>query len=575
MAVSQLASTMRRRVAGAFTHRSVRLLFITASVAMAAMTAVSYVTSDPGLRDDPWPQAGLALAAIGLFVVYLLGVRIAQTQTRAGRKPAPREKFAQLTLVDQYFDALRRDNRLISAQFFFQMVCKPRSRILRISERATLYTRSTSIHSTFTISAPDADSSGPMVTPLILQPKSTLLNSVKFIIGGERVSSLTQVQAIAYSAAVIRYLVSEVNEDALAIYRDQIEVRVYEILSRSDTGAVPFDSYVNRVCENIRALPGVESRHDQIIQAAILLISRLRKRYAVCVVAEFPVPAAAGSGLVATLTRTLRVSMERKMVVTRVGHRQPVQDGAGLARRFLIVTWQLVLRALDSARQTFGVQSSVISYPLDNASRTSSYHLQIQGAEGTYLASQEIVRSDPSSAGFHADHVGFQARLGQRSSHLYVRNGRSFSGHVVVNDFFERMPGSMAPAALSSFAATAIICLCAAIKLQLWGVSLQSTDLVAVLLALPAVAALWVGIENRYSALGGVLAAKVSAGVTMGSALYAAALYVIVVPEPQLERALWIGAVTVAGINLVATIGSWQLRSSVQRYFTGRRIANS
>lgn len=162
-------------------------------------------------------------------------------------------------------------------------------------------------------------------------------------------------------------------------------------------------------------------------------------------------------------------------------------------------------------------------------------------------------------------------RRGQRHSHLYVHGSADFSNRLLVNHFFERMPGSMGSATWSALAACVLIWLAAAAKVWADPASPPSpvggTDIVAVLLAFPVVIALWAGVDRPQSLLGDVLIARVTKSFTILISIAAAYTYVLGPLEWTTLLTQWLFIAGLATVNLLACASSWFLRARVHDYF--------
>jgi len=238
---------------------------------------------------------------------------------------------------------------------------------------------------------------------------------------------------------------------------------------------------------------------------------------------------------------------------------------------------------VELLRSASGIRTTKFYFPLESADRASSYHLEFQGPDGTYLANQAVLEYPSGVDAVERNSqlpVIFQKRLGQRHAHLYVRGGRRFESRYVRYTFFERMPGSVGPAAVSAFAAWVVIWI--AVLSSGGGFATPpagpTSDLVAVLFAFPPIAAAWAGVGVQGGLRGGVLVARASLGVTILLSSLAALLYLIGPLEFDDEgwlawltaRVQW-GLVTgAATINFIAALGSWFFRALTVHVFIRR-----
>jgi hypothetical protein len=107
------------------------------------------------------------------------------------------------------------------------------------------------------------------------------------------------------------------------------------------------------------------------------------------------------------------------------------------------------------------------------------------------------------------------------------------------------------------------------------------TDLVAVLLAVPAIASAWAGFDSSKGVFGGVLSSKVSQIFTMLLSLFGAAWY-IEGPHPKqsdfheywLNRPgseIWVLIVSASLYAFLLSASSWLLRAHTYRHFINNK----
>jgi hypothetical protein len=136
------------------------------------------------------------------------------------------------------------------------------------------------------------------------------------------------------------------------------------------------------------------------------------------------------------------------------------------------------------------------------------------------------------------------------------------------------VPGSIASATLSALAATAIIWIAAFSQL---GVSNGSnSDLVAVLLAVPAVMGAWSGFDRGSGLFGGTLVARICSILTIVVSLLAAIYFILGPKDGETETAailtrpgavVWMCLGSATTLILLSAILSWSMRSLVQARF--------
>jgi hypothetical protein len=173
-------------------------------------------------------------------------------------------------------------------------------------------------------------------------------------------------------------------------------------------------------------------------------------------------------------------------------------------------------------RLGIGVRPSQVTIPVDLAMTSGSYHLRINGPSEKYVVEQ-ILRcakcrqrlDDPQTHPVppcdHAPgesertHFHLRGRFGQSFTHLYMRGfadpGHRSSRYELLVRFNETPPGSRAAAAITALAAVIFIWVIGHLSSNHETVS--NSDLPAILLALPAISASWIGLSANGEALVG------------------------------------------------------------------------
>jgi hypothetical protein len=155
------------------------------------------------------------------------------------------------------------------------------------------------------------------------------------------------------------------------------------------------------------------------------------------------------------------------------------------------------------ARLLLGIQSSALEIPIVDAGRAQTYNLTVQAPQGMYIARQTISIPAETLAGSNEANVPYpyyrmRRRRGYAFTHLYARD---LPGDVLNADaslrieFLEIPPGSSLRAGIAALAAMVLV----------WTISYLightaeggfDSDLPALLLAFPASAAAWLGLDS-------------------------------------------------------------------------------
>ena len=508
-----------------------------------------------GVSMSGWPQVAIlgtaALSVIGCIIVFVFYVRVTFLyQTRSARPNGERSLEFDTDEIVREADKIFRNLDAARVLLFYDMVAQPAGLTERISETVEPLTRSIFVRTTYTIAVPREIHSGELVLPIKRQAKGKLETGLKFLgPGGERISSLSQLGTNIYLVAVIRFLVWTVGKKALNDYQKYLEPDVVKAIASPANSPAAKSVVGDEFSRKLWNLKDPDKFKYTLHLVEHLIVMSAEDQF-ICIARDY---VGIADGEHSALGRRLRISSERRSLpsIQLTPPRGPQ-------------TWYR--QKMDDARRLFGVRPTIVYFALANADRAQSYHAEVKGPDGTYLARQEIRSTDNTLIKAKEQGFAMSARRGQRHSHLYIRGGEDFEKRVLVTHFYERMPGSMGLATYSALAASIVIWLCAGVSLGI-GHSQGGTDLVAILLAFPVVISLWAGFDRAPSLLGVVMIARVTKLISITLAVLAAALYVLG-PLPWFPgSAQWVFLAGGATLNVSACVGSWSLRARVHEHF--------
>ncbi|MGW3484265.1 hypothetical protein [Rhodococcus indonesiensis] len=438
--------------------------------------------------------------------------------------------------------------------FFAQVILSPKSVIQRVGESVAPATRAYIVKTAYLFEVPSIFSGKSVAIPVTLRPKGRLMDHFQMTDdNGCRVSPLGQEDAIAYTLAALRALPA--TAQALAEYCDTpgddgitIERRVAGLLCSDST---------DEELQSIRGSIRNAGMGADIAELVFRMLTSLRRLHPVVAIIRVPESTHDHE------TVRIRLTIEQRVIPF-------------VRRNESKLRW---LR--DNLRSILGVRPTVIGFPIEEARRARSYHLEVFGPEGTYLAKQAVY--DPAAATdtplAQIPHR-FLARYGQRYGHFYAKKATSADDAkklALISHFYERPPGSIAPATMSAFAAAFLIVAAAIVKLSATA-DLQS-DIIAVLLALPVVASAWTGFDSSRSLFGGALNSRISLIVTMMLAFTTVALWIITENGEAVGRWqdrdyswVWVAVSSAAVLNFTLSAFSWLLRSWVYGSFVKREL---
>ncbi|MET9267010.1 hypothetical protein [Amycolatopsis sp. NPDC004079] len=189
----------------------------------------------------------------------------------------------------------------------------------------------------------------------------------------------------------------------------------------------------------------------------------------------------------------------------------------------------------DRLAALIGSRPIYLRLELHNAATAKSYHLLVEGPEGTYAAVQKMpdhsaaafrVSEDASGEAVAHPYRRFQRRRGQRYLHVYMRSvSTELADDLWLSaKFYEVPPGSIAISAAAAVSSFVLIYLIAAIAVA--GQLKLGANFPAIILAFPAAAGAFAGFESRSTGLvGGTLVSRASSLLTLVLVLSAAGLF--------------------------------------------------
>lgn len=307
----------------------------------------------------------------------------------------------------------------------------------------------------------------------------------------------------------------------------------------------------------------------EFLTLAVQLVAQLSERYAV--VAVIP---AGRPRLVVRYAQTLIPGLQRP------------------------ARWCSVRGVRDRLRIFFGARPVFLTVDARNAVTCHTYHLIITTPPDLYLGEFDIspiVSLDDVAPGGRARiepywRVG--GRRGQNYFHLYTRGLRTSDPRTlsVSAKFFEVPPGSLAPAAAAALANFLVVFAVGVLVSMQPGGGMATqidTQISAFLLAVPGLAAAWLGFEFRPSELlEGTLVARLSSAATFGISLLASiALLFRVSRHWSTQQAAvyvfaradltWTVLATAATMHLIAIASIYWLRTQYYRRLVVKPVADS
>lgn len=464
-------------------------------------------------------------------------------------------------------------------ELFIDLLTDGPKRITRIQERVRPYTRSTAVHSEYSIRLVGLPTSGHVVIPVFATARGQLEDGLKISRPRELpLISMVSVDSSLYAAAIVRSCIGEAGEAARDAYQNgPLKRRVVGYLRRSTalqtmspaqqrSDALAFA----RLLAAILALP---TQNESPLYRAVLLLSALYQ--SVPNVVSIPAQSVERTAM----GPTVEILVDRRTTpsLTITSYRTLLRDfreqrQLGVRKAFKRLVRFMRGKAMDQVRLWFGVKSNRLAHSLGNASRALSYHLEFVGQEDTYMARQMV----ENLSGWEEDQELFervQARaspaVGQRHSHLHIWNGgRHLWRFRYSVAYFERTPGSMA---LSFVAAASALLISVIVALREGGLQTlgdDSSSLFEILFAFPIVSAAAGALRSGQSQWGGVLSARVANVVTIIASLVGLWLSFLVADVDDSARPrVWLFVILVLAVVTAACLGSWVMRIFIHSRF--------
>lgn len=448
------------------------------------------------------------------------------------------------------------------ALVFWQSLHEPALRFPRISESIEQGSRTVRVSTSISIVTRGLGAELHAI-PVALFTRGSMENGLRFN-SGSRISSLSHLQSVAYAAKVVDRLVSSAGKKAVRAYElkspgcESLKVRVRQIMTSTTTGGSPD---AETVADAIGDLPFKRGR-QQSLYAAATVVAYLAEQYPVCVY----VRAEGTDG-------TARVTMERTALPQVIPFTRPDRPagskGVGFRTKIEIARKRIV----DFLKSMFGVPPHTLDYATRMAQRTASYHLNIRGPEGFYLAHQELRDDADDGRTLTAGRLkqlqySMSPRRGQRTGHLYARDGHGFRDLIYSCAYFERMPGSMSTAFVGAATTTLVA---GALAWSVLFTNAELTGLLQILLAFPLALTATSSTRSGAPFWGGDLSARFATIVTVAVLTLSLLASTIGTSYPrESEVVYWAVLIVASAGNTLLCLVFWLSRAFTHHSFVGR-----
>lgn len=487
--------------AGASTARKI----LAAIVAMAGLVALSFAATTGWLTHHHAAATETAARGICLFLavascVVALWILMGFKSATAPPEPIYQPDIEWLSRLQEEITNPRYEYRTGALITFIELITNPAEYRSRVAESIDLEGRGINQRVSVEFVIPPDDLDNQYFYLPVLQPvKGDLVDNFRLIdSSGNSLTNLSYLETVELAAIGLRALLIAATGKQQSQWKGTraAELILLDLIARRGPSDAKWAK--STLKSGLRRLEGRPSRDAKdLIRAYLGALSN-----------AYPIVAVVPKDLVVMN----RVLLRYEQTV------MPSSQSVGWNGR-----WRIWL----------GVRPSRITIPVDLAKTAGSYHLRISGPAEKYVVEQ-ILRCGDCGARIHRagqrydtaacehargngdpgdSHFHLRGRFGQNFTHLYMRGyaTQAFRGtkFEILVRFNETPPGSRAAAAVTSL--TALIFIWVIGHLTSNDEIVSNSDLPAVLLALPAVAASWFGLAAGSEALvGSSLHARIS-----------------------------------------------------------------
>jgi hypothetical protein len=464
---------------------------------MAALVSLGFAASTGWLTPRHSPTVeGIARALLALIAIVLgyTSLRVVM-RLKTQRSHQPPEYRADINWIAQLQEEIaqpRLDHEPGALIAFIDLITNPAKYRSRVAETVDLDGRSINKRVSVEFVLPSNVLGSKSLYLPILQPVvGDLVDNFRLTQGSDSsVTNLSYLETVELAAIGLRTLLLYATGKA---YQEWTSTRSAEL--------VLLELIARRQPSKIKSVKATLKKTFKLLEGNVSGQAReLISTYLISLSAGYPIVAVVPQDLVVANRVLLRY--ERTVI--------PTSRTAG---------WE------GKLRQGLGVRPSQVTVPVDLALTAGSYHLRINGPTEKYVVEQILrctrcrlrLSTNPVALGAAAckhtalhdksedSHFHLRGRFGQSFTHLYMRGFANQRGkgnrYEILVRFNETPPGSRASAAVTSLAALTFIWVIGHLLSNHETVS--NSDLPALLLALPAIAASWFGLASNNEALVG------------------------------------------------------------------------
>lgn len=476
---------------------------------------------------------------------------------------------------------------------FYRFLVDPQMYVRRLNEMVEHNNTSLSVLSEYHLRHPEF-SDASLTIPIHLLLHQSLQDNITVKVDGTAVSPLSHREVIVHGTAIYNALLST-DAGCTAPFLKEFATAIY--------GSREWSDDKQRALTELEARISSSNAPDVLLKMASSLLRQLSTSYPLCIELD---PASSSVAKPApthhivsiqtyTYNRPVRKSRPTRAsnsylrhLVVRAG-KQGVPRWVlrlclyPIAQHAFLSPWYgfYIARTIrDWLRSILGIPSSIFYFPLANSWRARSYHLQVTGRAGTYLARQGLAdllgeQLDTNDVvPYYATAIDMRPRVGQRHAHLYARSGNTLLSSILYETrFYERLPGSTVGPLISSLVSMFAVQLCAAVQLGIAD-DPQHGSLLVLALTVPAAIGTWAGFSSTGP---GRLITRLSTVATIIINVIAAGLF-LVLPKADGAKQMvdqdqfwvWTLLVGLSSVNLCVILGSFITQCLTQRKIQSR-----
>lgn len=382
-----------------------------------------------------------------------------------------------------------------------------------------------------------------IVIPLTLEARGNLGGGLRVLDdSGKPVSTVSSYDLAIFQLAVIRHLIRTSPTLSLRSYIRDVEPLVSFALRRR---VAPTDLERTSMLDALRGFVAGAEQESVIMRLMTILVD------------YNPICVSLNSPRLDKMVwpETVRFTVEKRKAADLNDLSSNADDDGDNA-----------LRWLDGLRTLLGVPINRVYSPILEGDRTRSFHLEVCGPPGTYVARQAFIVTPPQAVNDVQLDAYVAPRNGQRRARAMVTairrkdEGQSVRVFFAVK-FFERAPGSFSVSTIASLILTFVASVLFVSSLNLVDIP---QSIAGILLSLPAASVALSGLDSRREfRQPSLLSLGLNALLLFTVAL---ALFVLLVPQsPEAEQALWRTVLVAASISLVVSASTWITRVRAER----------